>query len=78
MTRKSRRELERAVDDLAPTETDDEESLAIVFEDRETGEWYDDVGEDAEQVTEADLGAADPVMVIEKDVLKTDLEDDAA
>jgi len=41
VTRKSRRELERALDDLTDDHGGDDRPPVIVYEDPETGAWYD-------------------------------------
>lgn len=47
MTRRSRRELEKDLDDLGSDEDRPAVSpMRIVYEDRESGEWFDGVGGD--------------------------------
>lgn len=62
MTRKSKRELERAVDGLPGGESGPESPL-LVWEDPATGAWYD-AREDGERV---DRDECDPVAVIERE-----------
>jgi hypothetical protein len=62
MTRKSRREIERALEDLDDTTDDGETDLLMVREDPETGEWFDP--RTGEEVDREDLDE-DPLMVLE-------------
>lgn len=59
MTRKSRREIERALEDL--DEGDGETDPLIVREDPDTGEWFDP--RDGEPVDPEDLDE-DPIMIL--------------
>ncbi|QLD88306.1 hypothetical protein HWV07_04355 [Natronomonas salina] len=64
MTRKSKREIERALNDL---EGDRHSPPAIVYEDPRTGEWYDGEGDDADRVSEDEFEGADPLIVMQRD-----------
>jgi hypothetical protein len=68
MTRKSKREIEQAVEDLAE-ETATEPR--VVWEDADTGEWYVDP-----DLTDGPLEKAttDPLCVITERVVETDWE----
>lgn len=73
MTRKSKRELERDLEDLEASESNTSawQGVGIVYEDPETGEWYDDPAMDGDPV---DPEAADPLVVISDTVIETDWE----
>jgi hypothetical protein len=76
MTRRSKRDVKRALDDLE-TELEDEETDSqpyIVHADPETDEWYEDP-----ELTEGPIekANADPVMVVEETIVETDWEPDS-
>ena len=72
MTRKSRREIERAVDDMADKRGPGED-LAIVWEDAGTGEWFDGpLSDDDAEPVDPD---GDPVMVIVEEIVETDYDE---
>jgi len=70
MTRKSRRELERDLDELADGSTVDAPELAIVHEDPETGEWFRDADHE-DPVAPAAVEQADPLMILSETVVET-------
>jgi hypothetical protein len=67
MTRRSRRELEKDLDELG---SDDDRPavspMTIVYEDRESGEWFDDVGGQR-----LDKSAVDADVVLDLDAAST-------
>ena len=73
MTRKSRRELERAVDDLDTTNSETAYSRpdAIIWEDSETGEWHATPDMDGDPLEPDEV---DPLMVIQETVVETSWE----
>jgi hypothetical protein len=68
VTRKSRREIEKAVDELDGGETHPSADRALVHEYPDTGEWYDDAG-----LTEGplDKDSTNPLMVLQETVVET-------
>ena len=71
MTRKSRREIESDLDELAGEADVDASELMIVHEDPETGEWFHD--EDYEDpIDPAVAEQADPLMILSETVVETD------
>lgn len=70
MTRKSRREIENAVEDLAPDDETDE-WVGVVTEHPETGEWYRSP-DDEEPIGPEVAEQADPLMIITETVVETD------
>jgi len=68
MTRPSKREIERAVDDLDDETAQPSGDRWLVHKDPDTGEWYDDV-----ELTEGplDKDSTDPVMVLQETVVET-------
>lgn len=64
MTRKSKRELQRAVDDLGD-EDRSPKSFGLVYEDPRTGEWYESRSQEGEPVDPD----ADVLMVIVNSVV---------
>jgi len=70
MTRKSKRELERDLAELAAESTVDAPELAIVHEDPETGEWFRDADHE-EPVAPVVAEQADPLMILSETVVKT-------
>lgn len=62
MTRRSPRELERALDELGG-DADAADSVPIVYEHPETGAWYADAEMAGDPV---DRDAVDPVMVLQQ------------
>lgn len=72
MTRKSRREIERAVDDMAERQGRGED-LLIVWEDPETGDRFDApiADDDKEPVDPATIENADTVIAIRETIVET-------
>lgn len=70
MTRKNRREIERALAELAAESTVNAPELAIVHEDPETGEWFRDESHE-DPVDPAVAQQADPVMILSEKVVET-------
>jgi hypothetical protein len=68
MTRPSKRELERELDDITDGERHPSGDRMLVHEDPETGDWYDDPG-----LTDGPLDKASstPLMVLQETVVKT-------
>ena len=67
MTRPSKREIERELDDLNDGATHPAGDRWLIYEDPETGEWYDDAG-----LTEGplDKDSTDPEIVIQRTVVE--------
>jgi hypothetical protein len=75
MTRPSKREIERRFEDLLEgTDTVADDRHLAVFEDPETGEWYDDPALDGEPIEKTD---ADPMAVFCEEVVETEWTPDA-
>jgi hypothetical protein len=70
MTRKSRREIQRAVDDLDDN-PDTNVPEAIVWEHPETGAWYANAEMDGDPL---DPETVDPAMIIQETVVETSWE----
>ncbi|KOX94239.1 hypothetical protein [Halorubrum tropicale] len=70
MTRPSKREIERAIEDL-DAESIDDDGFSVVFEDTETGEWYEEPDLDGEPL---DQDTVDPTIVWRDDVVETGWE----
>lgn len=71
--RRSRREIAAAVENLGGDRPNG--GLAVVFEDPDTGDWFDGpLADDAEPVDEAAVADADPLVVIRREVVETDWE----
>ena len=70
MTRRSKREIERAVDELDGGD-DTVAPEAIVWEHPETGDWYADAEMDGEPLDPDDV---DPVMIIQETIVETSWE----
>jgi len=66
MTRKSKREIENALDELAAETTVDAPELAIVYEDPDTDEWFRDADHE-DPIDPAVAEQADPVMILSTD-----------
>jgi hypothetical protein len=68
MTRPSKREIERELDDIDDGETGSSVDRVLVHQDPETGEWYDDP-----ELTDGplDKDSTDPLMVLQKTVVET-------
>jgi hypothetical protein len=68
MTRPSKRELERELDDIDDGETHPSGDRTLVHEDPDTGERYDDAG-----LTEGplDKDSTNPLMVLQETVVET-------
>lgn len=62
MTRKSKREIERAVDDLDGGDADGDGTLSVVFKDNRTGDYYESQDMDGDPVDPDDLSG--PVIAI--------------
>jgi hypothetical protein len=73
MTRRSKRDIEQALDDL-DAEQEAGGRPQIVHADPETGEWYADPDLTEGPIEKAN---ADPVMVIEETIVETDWEPDS-
>jgi hypothetical protein len=73
MTRRSKRDIEQALDHLDGEEETDGRPL-VVHADPETDEWYEDP-----ELTEGPIekANADPVMVVEETIVETDWEPDS-
>jgi hypothetical protein len=73
MPRKTRRGIERALDDLDDGETDSSVDWMIVHKDPDTGEWYADA-----ELTEGplDKDRTDPVIVLQETVVETGWSDE--
>lgn len=68
MTRKSKREIERLLDELEPDGDDD--GQVVVWEDPETGEWYDTPDRSGESVDpdgEVDVVVRRSVVMLRED-----------
>lgn len=70
MTRPSKREIERAIEDLGAGSIDDDD-FSVVFEDTATGEWYEDPDFAGEPLDE---DAVDPTVVWRDEVVETGWE----
>lgn len=70
MTRRSKREIERAIEGLG-AESIDDDGLSVVFEDTATGEWYEDPDFAGEPLDE---DAVDPTVVWRDVVVETGWE----
>lgn len=68
MTRPSKREIERELDDIDDGETGPSVDRVLVHQDPETGEWYDDA-----ELTDGplDKDSTDPLMVLQETVIET-------
>ena len=64
MAKKTKRDIEKKVSRLDDDRDDSLGAVWIVFEDSETGEWYDDSHPDGDQV---DPDGVDPLMVLPYD-----------
>lgn len=71
MTRRSKRELERVIEDLGPVGTDE---IVVAHEDPDTGEWYETRQQDGEPFDETDLNPDALVVVISDEVVETGWE----
>lgn len=73
--RPSKREVERRIEELLEsTDTVADDRRLVVFEDPDTGEWYDDPALDGEPVPDG----ADPKIVFREEVVETEWTPDAA
>lgn len=74
MTRRSKRELERALDDLTARESSEE--LVVVHEDPKTGEWFDGIGEGAEPIDRGEFDGEATVVVLRDVIVETGWQED--
>lgn len=70
MTRKSKREIERTLEEL-DVDSDDDDGRLVVFEGTETGEWYDEPSSSGELL---DQDEVDPTIVWRDEVVETGWE----
>ncbi|OYR58618.1 hypothetical protein [Halorubrum halodurans] len=70
MTRPSKREIERAIEDLSAESIDDDD-VTVVSEDAETGEWYAEPDLSGEPL---DKGEVDPDIICRDHVVETPWE----
>ena len=70
MTRRSKREIERAIEDIG-AESIDDDGFSVVFEDTATAEWYEAPDFAGEPLDE---DAVDPTVVWRDEVVETDWE----
>ena len=70
MTRPSKREIERAIENLGAESVDDD-GASVVFEDTETGEWYEEPNLAGEPLDE---DSVDPTVVWRDEVVETGWE----
>ena len=68
MTRKSKREIERVLENLGVPEDEVRGEHAIVHEDPETGEWYPTTDMDGDPL---DKDAVDPLVILRETIVET-------